>query len=99
MKLDSVRSLKGELLSIPRTLVTSLAATRAFSAFADNREAADRTMLGIALGVAVKGKEYQLAVRLQQTGPLVTAMTERIRKRAKGEVDIAPSATAATADH
>lgn len=46
-------------------------------------------MDGIALGVSIaKKREYRLAVRLQRTGPLVSAMTEEISKKCNGEVDI-----------
>ena len=89
MKLSSVRSLKTELLSVPRAVAASLAEATPFAAFSARREAAQRTMDGIALGVAMADKkQYRLAVRLQRTGPLITAMTEEIRKQAKGEVDV-----------
>ncbi len=47
-------------------------------------------MEDIALGVTstTKKNDYQLAVRLQRTGPLVSAMVEEIVKEAKGEVDV-----------
>ena len=45
-------------------------------------------MNGIALGAIRSKKSYRLAIRQQESGPLVHAMTEEIRKRAKGEVDI-----------
>ena len=89
MRLASVRALKQELLALPTALTASVATARSFSAFAARRETAGRTMSGIALGVSVaKKKQYRLAVRQQQSGPLVSAMTEQIRQRAKGEVDI-----------
>jgi hypothetical protein len=89
MKLASVRALKQELLALPTALTESVATTRSFAAFAAPRATAGRTMTGIALGVSVaKKRQYRLAVRLQQSGPLVSAMTEQIQKRAKGEVDV-----------
>ena len=89
MQLSSVRSLKAELLDVSSAAAASLAESTSFSAFSTRRATAQRTMNGIALGVSVAGKrKYRLAVRLQRTGPLVSAMTKQITKRAKGEVDV-----------
>ncbi len=91
MKLSSVRALKEELLSVSKALVEGVATTRSFRTFVDRREKAERTMNGIALGVSTRKKakgEFRLAVRLQRSGPLISAMTEEIEQRAKGEVDV-----------
>ncbi len=87
MRLTSVRELKVELLSTP-LLVEAAVKSRPFAAFVEGRQAAEKTMTGIALGVTPGRKDHRLAVRLQESGPFVTAMTEEIRERAKGEVDI-----------
>lgn len=89
MRLSSVRSLKTELLSEPAAVAAAVAGSRAFAAFSAQGATARRTMDGIALGVVMaKKQQYRLAVRLQRTGPLIRAMTEQIRLRAKGEVDV-----------
>lgn len=88
MKLESVRALKEELLTLPAELVDIVARTGPFAAFALPRDIASRTLGAIALGVAMAKKQYCLAVRLQRSGPLVSAMTDVIKRRAKGEVDI-----------
>jgi hypothetical protein len=88
MKLSSVRALKQELLSVPADLVTNVAAARAFRVFAASRETAVRSMDGLVLGVSGAKDEYRLAVRLQQRSPLINEMTEEIRQRARGEVDV-----------
>jgi hypothetical protein len=81
--------LKQELLSVPATLVDHVAETRSFRVFAASREKADVSMNRIALGVAPKGaKDFQLAVRPQRSGPLVSAMVEQIKREARGEVDV-----------
>jgi hypothetical protein len=86
MKLASVRALKQELLTVPKSLVDDVATTRSFRAFSARQHTADRAMTRIALGVApAKKNEYRLAIRQQQPGPLVTALTEQIEARAKGE--------------
>ena len=90
MRLSSVRSLKAELMSVPATVADNLAESTSFAAFSARRETARRTMDGIALGITkVKnGRQYRLAVRLQRTGPLISALTDQICKKAKGEVDV-----------
>lgn len=88
MRLASVRALKEELLDVPADVMESVAASRPFAAFAARRDTASRTMNEIALGVALQKKQFRLAVRLQQSGPLVSAMVEQIRQRAKGEVNV-----------
>ena len=88
MRLSSVRSLKEELFEVSASAAANLAEATAFSAFSARRAAARRTMDGIALGVTMNKKQYRLAVRLQRTGPMISAMTAEIRKRAKGEVDV-----------
>src|SRR5687768_4368203 len=90
MNLSSVRALKEELLAVPEPLVEGVATAKSFSAFATPRAKAERAMKGIALGVVPEGKksQFKLAVRLQRSGPLITAMTQEIEQRAKGEVDV-----------
>ncbi len=82
MRLSSVRSLKEELLSVPAAVAADLAESPQFAAFSARHATARRTMDGIALGVVMaKKQKFRLAVRLQRTGPLISAMTEHIRKR------------------
>jgi S1-C subfamily serine protease len=88
MRLASVLELKEKLLSSPRVLMERVATAMSFRAFVGAREAAATTMAGIALGVAPAKKGYSLAVRLQESGPLVSAMTENIRHEARDEVDV-----------
>jgi hypothetical protein len=42
----------------------------------------------VALGVAPKGREYHLAVRVQRTAHLASPVVHRIVQRARGEVDV-----------
>jgi hypothetical protein len=42
----------------------------------------------IALGVAPHGRDYRLAVRVQRPALQASGMVERLRQRAKGEIDI-----------
>jgi hypothetical protein len=89
MRLDSVRELKSELLSVPRAVVEAVRSSTVLAAFSARSGAADRTMEDIALGVtSPDNKQFRLAVRLQREGPLIRLLTERIRDKAKGEVDV-----------
>ncbi len=93
MKLSSVQSLKSELLSAPQLATDSLRkfvlAEDSFRAFVSKTEAVERAMDDIALGVTrVKKQQYRLAIRLQRTGPHVSAMTQQIVEKAAGEVDV-----------
>ncbi len=90
MRLASVRSLKAELLHSPVVATGAVSASRSFRAFSTRHAVAERTMDDIALGVKTTSKknDYRLAVRLQRSGPLVSAMVEEIRRNAKGEVDV-----------
>jgi len=92
MKLASVRSLKQELFAAPLEIVESTA-TAGIAAFgARTRPVRKKLALSaisrIALGACHSKKDYRLAIRLQESGPLVRAMTDEIRKRAMGEVDV-----------
>lgn len=93
MQLSSVRALKQELFAAPHEVFhavrsTEVAAFSTRSAPARQQLAAS-AMQGIALGATRSKGGYRLAVRQQQAGPLVHFMTDEIRRRAKGEVDVA----------
>lgn len=45
-------------------------------------------MTRVALGVSPAKRGYRLAIRQQQSGPLINALTEEIVQRAKGEADV-----------
>jgi hypothetical protein len=90
MHLESVRALKQELFAAPAALVKKVAAASAAvaRAAAARGAGARRGLRGIALGAIKVEKDYCLAVRQQETGPLIAAMTDEIRRKAKGEVDV-----------
>lgn len=88
MNLDSVRELKAALLAAPHEMVAPMAAASAVRTFSHRAEVVRRNMGQIALGAAPAKKGYRLAIRQQQSGPLVEALTEELTRRAKGEVDI-----------
>ncbi len=88
MQLDSIRELKQQLLASPQSLAVSLAATSVLAAPAATTMLAERALANIALGAVPDNKGFRLAIRQQQAGPVVSAVTEEITRRAKGEVDI-----------
>ena len=92
MRLASVRNLKQELFASPAALVHGIS-TASATAFGIRSSSARSTMgkdtmSGIALGAVKVKTQYRLAIRQQESGPVIHAMTEEIRKRAKGEVDV-----------
>lgn len=89
MKIDSVRELKA---TIPELLRASASpqtrAATALSASSARVMRAGSRLPSYALGVSVKNKEYKLAVRLQNRRLERSELVERIRKHARGEVDV-----------
>ncbi len=89
MQLESVRELKASLTrGVVTPLVEGIVRTKALRVAAQPVDALQETHRGIALGVGRKGKQYHLAVRVQRRELMEGAHIERIRKAAKGEVDI-----------
>jgi hypothetical protein len=88
MKLESIRELKQQLLAAPQTLAQPMAAAESMRTFSRRTEMATRALGRIALGAAPAKDGYRLAIRQQQSGPLVAAATEEIKRLAKGEVDV-----------
>jgi hypothetical protein len=88
MQLDSVRELKAALLGSPQDMAAPFAESTAVRIFSHRAEVARRNMEYIALGAAPAARGYKLAIRQQQSGPVVEALTEEIKRRARGEVDI-----------
>jgi hypothetical protein len=87
MNIDNARGLKASLLENVTASLAEASAVRSLGIRA--RTFAAKDPLGtIAVGISGKGKQHQLAIRLQRRAmedhPLVT----NIRKQAKGEVDI-----------
>ncbi len=88
MELDSVRDLKQQVLSATVAPLTANVRFRALGVPA--RPTDDSQQLRtLALGVTRKGKrDYALAVRIQHRGLEGSQQIERIRKQARGEVDV-----------
>lgn len=88
MNLDSIRELKQQLLTAPQNLVQPVAFSHALRSFSRTAAVTTRALGRIALGAAPAKSGYRLAIRQQQSGPLVAAITEEIKRLAKGEVDV-----------
>ncbi|MEI7687459.1 MAG: hypothetical protein WCL32_20820 [Planctomycetota bacterium] len=88
MKLESVQELKAEIFGRPKMLVEGAFAT-SFRAFANKREAIDRALSRVALGVFREGpRKYKLAIRTQRRDLGTLAIVEQMTKKAKNEVEI-----------
>src|SRR5262245_35683635 len=89
MKLDSVRELKRSLSQSVLAHVAETMRTRSgFGVASQALSAVSAIPRSLALGVAPKGKEFRLAVRLQHRAMENSPEVEAIRKRARGEVDV-----------
>lgn len=89
MHIDSVRELKSKLLE---SKVEPLADVKISAAklgmAARSVKALKPTPRTIALGIAPRGKDYRLAVRIQNRSLGETEMVDSIRACARGEVDV-----------
>ena len=103
MRLESAQALKTELLGTivnPFALETSrvrVAGARAvarggssdsFGVQARALQAVPAVHRSVAIGVAPKGREYRVAVRVQRQGLRDSPLVDRIRAEARGEVDL-----------
>lgn len=89
MNLDSARELK---LTLSQTILANVATTiRSRSAFGVASRAlstVDDIPRTLALGIAPRGREFRLAIRVQHRAMENSPEIELMRKRAKGEVDV-----------
>jgi hypothetical protein len=89
MRLDSVRELKNSLPSQLKKAFSAKAGAVATESTAVAMAASrQRVVPTFFLGVTAKGKEYRLAVRLQDHALENSELVDQISSRAKGEVEI-----------
>jgi hypothetical protein len=89
MNLDSVRSLKEDLMStIMPAFVQTLPMARAYGLPAAPLETVEHNPRAFALGVAPSKKGFKLAIRIQHRAMIESPKIEQIKRRAKGEVDV-----------
>ncbi|HLQ45222.1 MAG TPA: hypothetical protein VK137_10870, partial [Planctomycetaceae bacterium] len=88
MLLDHARALKATLLGNLLTEISSAAVVRTLAIRAQAVSAESEAMRSIAVGIAQSKKQHQLAVRVQRRALLNHPLLDRIRKQAKGEVDV-----------
>lgn len=88
MLLDSVRALKSQLLSSIATETASEAVVRTFGIRAQSISNQASALSSLALGIVPERKQHKLAVRVQRRILLDHPLLDKIRKQAKGEVDV-----------
>lgn len=89
MNLENARELKSELLQDASARLVTSGAVRRLGVRTQHAAApGDDALRTVALGVARKGKQHRLAIRIQVASLVGHPMIERMRKRAKGEVDV-----------
>lgn len=88
MNIDNARGLKASLLENVTANFAEATAVRSLGIRSQKADPTKTALRTIAIGISGKGKQHQLAIRLQrrllEDHPLIT----KIRKQAKGEVDI-----------
>lgn len=89
MRLQSVRALKAELMLTPAVArVMTLRALPSAARVTASALPGEEPPAPMALGIRGRKGSYRLAVRVQQATPGLDSIVERIRKRARGEVDV-----------
>lgn len=88
MQLDSARELKERFKSALGSVLASASAVRSLGVRAQSSSSGSEPMRSIALGVTQKGKQHQLAVRVQRRSMESHPILEEIKKTAKGEIDL-----------
>jgi hypothetical protein len=89
MNLSSVRELK---LNLSQTILANVVSTirkrTAFGVASRSLSTVDALPRTLALGIAPRGREFRLAIRVQHRAMENSPEIELMRKRAKGEVDV-----------
>lgn len=88
MNLDNARGLKASLLENVTESFAETTAVRSLGIRSQKSDPGKDAMRTIAIGISGKGKEHQLAIRLQRRSLEDHPLLTKIRKQAKGEVDI-----------
>lgn len=89
MKLQSVRDLKLEVFeSVVKPFAEEAAATMLKPLAVAAGSAEPRPHRSFALGVAQRGGEFKLAIRVQRQGLMHSKVVEKLIAKAKGEVDL-----------
>jgi hypothetical protein len=88
MLLEDVRALKASVLQPMVVAAASSATVRRLGVRTQRLGSEDEALRSIALGVTKLKKQHRLAVRVQRRALLDHPMIERLRKQAKGEIDI-----------
>ncbi|MFO0941760.1 MAG: hypothetical protein U0930_13470 [Pirellulales bacterium] len=88
MQLDSARELKQQFMSELGSAMASANTVKSLGVRAQISTGSGEAMRSIALGLTQKGKQHQLAVRIQRRSMESHPILEEIKKTAKGEVDV-----------
>ncbi|MGH3369592.1 MAG: hypothetical protein ACRDPR_06295, partial [Nocardioidaceae bacterium] len=89
MRLDSARSLKQEVATTLASQLPSAGEVASFGLAARRVSEVDRVQRTVAIGIApVKRNDYKLAVRVQRRGLEDSPQVDRVRSKARGEVDV-----------
>lgn len=89
MKLDSARDLKARLIAgVVAPFAETLASTGTFALAARTVGRVDDVQRSVALGVAPRGNQFRLAIRVQRPGLISSPLVDRLVREARGEADV-----------
>ncbi|HVQ38948.1 MAG TPA: hypothetical protein VMS31_15525 [Pyrinomonadaceae bacterium] len=88
MNLDNARGLKASLMENVTESFAEVTAVRSLGIRSQKSDPGKDALRTMAIGICGKGKQHQLAIRLQRRSMEDHPMLAKIRKQAKGEVDI-----------
>ena len=88
MNIDNARGLKASLLENVMESFAESSAVRSLGIRSQKSDPGKDALRTMAIGISGKGKDHQLAIRLQRRSLEDHPVLTKIRKQAKGEVDI-----------
>jgi hypothetical protein len=88
MNIDNARELKSSILERVSATFAQPVAVRALGIRSQRSDPGKEALRTVAIGISMKGNQHLLAMRLQRRQLEGHPLVEKIRKQAKGEVDI-----------
>lgn len=88
MDIDNARELKSSLLAGVTATLAAPTAVRSLGIRSQRSDPGKDALRSVAIGISGEGKQHQLAIRLQRRALEDHPLLTKIKKQAKGEVDI-----------
>ena len=88
MDIDNARELKASIISNINRQITKSAAIRAMGIQTQASNPQKGALRAFAIGITRKGKQHQIAIRIQRRTLEVSSLLEKIKNQAKNEVEV-----------